>query len=271
MPRRITIAVLTLTATMTTFAASVHLKGGANSEPNFVDRGLTLNSAGSLAGLGNEDLLVTLSATAAATSTCTNQGGNQAPGQNPAEVTVSGSQSIPASEIKNGNVAFNVTTGRLVWFFQHQPNDQWDYDWAFERQVLPLYVNGRTKPLVVTGGKQAIFDAMEADTGKYVFSFDLGLQNVVKAVDPTTGTKTIDESLVPGDGTTKFTCPHAGGAKSWLPSSYNPRTRMLYVTLVEACMDLTPVAPGGRGSLSTGVRWSLRPRDTGFPDASPRR
>src|SRR6185436_5003351 len=64
----------------------------------------------------------------------------------------------------------------------------------------------------------------------------------------------------PGDGTTKFTCPHAGGAKSWLPSSYNPRTRILYVTLVEACMDLTPVGPGGRGSLSTGVRWSLRPR-----------
>ena len=160
----------------------------------------------------------------------------------------------------DSTLAINVTTGRLVWFFQHQPNDQWDYDWAFERQVLPLPVNGRTRPVVVTGGKQAIFDAMEADTGKYVFSFDLGLQNVVKAVDPRTGTKTIDESLVPGDGTTKFTCPHAGGAKSWLPSSYNPRTRMLYVTLVEACMELTPVAPGGRGSLSTGVRWSLRPR-----------
>jgi alcohol dehydrogenase (cytochrome c) len=25
-------------------------------------------------------------------------------------------------------------------------------------------------------------------------------------------------------------------------------------------MDLTPVGPGGRGSLSTGVRWTLRPR-----------
>jgi len=112
MLRRTTIAMLALalTASMTTFASSVHLKGGANSEPNFVDKGLTLNAAGSLAGLGNEDLLVTLSATAAATSTCTNQGGNQAPGQNPAEVTVSGSQSIPAGEIKNGNVAFNVTT-----------------------------------------------------------------------------------------------------------------------------------------------------------------
>jgi alcohol dehydrogenase (cytochrome c) len=160
----------------------------------------------------------------------------------------------------DSTLAINVDNGRLVWFFQHQPNDQWDLDWAFERHILPLQVGGTTRPVVVTGGKQAIFDVMEADTGKYVFSMDLGLQNVVTAIDPRTGGKVIDEQLVPGDGETKFVCPHAGGAKSWLPSSYNPRTSVLYVSLVESCMDLTPVAPGGRGSLSTGVRWSLRPR-----------
>jgi alcohol dehydrogenase (cytochrome c) len=35
---------------------------------------------------------------------------------------------------------------------------------------------------------------------------------------------------------------------------------VIFVPLVESCMDLTPVPAGERGSLSTGVRWTLRPR-----------
>jgi len=160
----------------------------------------------------------------------------------------------------DSTLAINPDTGKLAWHFQHVPNDQWDLDWAFERQLISLPVGGATRKLALTSGKMAIYDALDAETGKYAFSIDLGLQNVVTAIDPQTGAKTIDPKTVPGDGETKLVCPHAGGSKNWNPASYNPGTKMLYVPLVESCMDLIPVKEGTRPSLSSGVRWAVRPR-----------
>lgn len=103
-------------------AASVHLKGGKNAEPAFIDNGVTLNAAGELSGLGNEDITVTLTAEADVVSTCTNNGGNAAPGQNPAPITVMGSQAIPADSIINGNVPFDVTTEAPVLVIPGAPD-----------------------------------------------------------------------------------------------------------------------------------------------------
>ena len=155
----------------------------------------------------------------------------------------------------------NVDTGKLVWFFQHQPNDQWDLDWAFERHVLPLRVNGADED---AGRDRRQAGDLRRDGGRTQVPTRSRWTSACRTSSPRSirrpARRPSIRSLVPGDGETKFVCPHAGGAKSWLPSSYNPRTKMLYVPLVESCMDLTPVEPGGRGSLSTGVRWSLRPR-----------
>jgi alcohol dehydrogenase (cytochrome c) len=160
----------------------------------------------------------------------------------------------------DSTLALNPETGQLHWYFQHQSNGQWDLDWAFERLIAQLPVNGQVKSVVVTAGKQAIFDVVDTETGKYFSSLDMGLQNVVTSIDPKTGVKSVNADLVPGDGKTKMVCPHVGGGRGWHPTSYDPTARIIYVPIVEACMDLVPVEPGERGSLSTGVRWTVRPR-----------
>jgi len=105
-------AVFVVWSAGTAYASSVHLKGGRNAEPAFTDNGLTLAASGELAGLGNGDVLVTLTATGNPVATCQNPGSGEhfPPGQNPAPVTVTGSVGIPESEIKNGNTPFAVET-----------------------------------------------------------------------------------------------------------------------------------------------------------------
>jgi alcohol dehydrogenase (cytochrome c) len=137
----------------------------------------------------------------------------------------------------NSTLAFNPDSGELVWHYQHVANDQWDLDWVFERQIITIPVNGVLRKVVINVGKMAILDALDAATGEYLFSIDMGLQNVVTAIDPKTGAKTIDPATMPDPGTRQLICPDLAGARSWPPSAYNPNTRRLYVPLTEGCMS----------------------------------
>jgi alcohol dehydrogenase (cytochrome c) len=158
----------------------------------------------------------------------------------------------------DSTLALKPETGKIAWYYQHQPNDLWDLDWAFEQMILTVPVNGKATKAVVTAGKTAIIDAVDASDGKYLFSIDAGLQNVVKRIDPTTGRKFTDPDLIPGDKT-KTVCPHSGGAKSWIPGSYDAAAATLYLPLNVACMEMEPIGAGEISALSSGIRWSVVP------------
>lgn len=157
----------------------------------------------------------------------------------------------------NSTVALDADTGELAWHYQHISNDQLDHDWAFERQIMDLTIDGVSRKAVITGGKLAIFEALDAATGDYLFSFDLDMQNVVTEIDSRTGRKTINPAAIPeldqviSQYSMPGICPDWLGARNMQTTSYNPNTKMLYIPISDTCLDD-----------DSGERWQKYPDDS---------
>jgi len=155
-------------------------------------------------------------------------------------------------------MAIEPRTGKLRWYYQHMKNDQLDLDWVFDRVIGHLVVDGERRRVVMTSGKEGLFDVIDAADGSYVKTVDMGLQDFVTAIDPETGEKTVDESKIPDGSETVFVCPHGGGGRNWGATAFNEATARLFVVARDVCMDLRPVS--GTGFLSTGVAVDYAPR-----------
>ncbi|KCZ58681.1 pyrroloquinoline quinone-dependent dehydrogenase [Hyphomonas chukchiensis] len=162
----------------------------------------------------------------------------------------------------NSTLALNPDTGKLAWFYQHLPNDTWDLDYAFERLVIPLTVDGEKRKAVATIGKLGIVELLDAATGEFLAANDLGIQNIIKSIDPGTGEKFIDESRWPQSLDSKLSyCPGPGGARNWPATSYDPRTEMLYVPMNEHCAVAVaaPLEPGEKYNGGAGSTYIFSP------------
>ena len=109
----ILVAVLATVAVTATAAqaASPHFKRNGSPVCTISLAGSTSSTTctGVLAGLGNDDLLITTTVSGSAVYQCQNAGGNTAPGQNRVLVGPAVAPTfIDGDEIKNGNLTFNT-------------------------------------------------------------------------------------------------------------------------------------------------------------------
>jgi alcohol dehydrogenase (cytochrome c) len=158
----------------------------------------------------------------------------------------------------NTTLALRPETGEMVWYYQHVARDVWDLDWAYERTLATIMVDGKPRRTVTTAGKLSIFDTLDAATGRYLFSKDMGLQNLISAIDPKTGIKTISPKFKPEPNVEKTVCPSALGGRNWPSTAYNPQSGVLFVPLNEDCMGFlwTP-----------GPTFDIRPYPIARPDS----
>ncbi len=131
----------------------------------------------------------------------------------------------------NSTLAINPDTGKLVWYYQHLPNDTFDQDYAFERVIVPIEWRGSKRKVVMTAGKPGVIEVLDAATGEFLYATDPGAQNIF-TFDPKTGVKTL---LPPGPPEGIKRCPSNNGARNFLAGSYSPSTDRYYISINDVC------------------------------------
>jgi len=162
--------------------------------------------------------------------------------------------SSPSALYSNSTVALDGKTGKLLWYFQHLPGDDWDEDWTNERTLIHTKLNPNPKfvkwinPKIKPGEERdTIFAAGESGgiflldrlTGEFLWAnpFPYDAPNFwLKNVDVNTGKTYLNEDLIfRNKGEEKIICFF--NTRSYWPAAYSPLTNSMYVPYIDVCLD----------------------------------
>lgn len=128
-------------------------------------------------------------------------------------------------------------TGEAIWAYQMNPHDDHDYDGVNENILLDLNIGGRLRKVLAHPDRNARLYVIDRQTGEVISAEPFAFQNTSTGVDLKTGKLQIVSAKSTGFKTVRDICPAAPGGKDWQPSSYSPRTGLIYIPHNNLCME----------------------------------
>jgi alcohol dehydrogenase (cytochrome c) len=168
----------------------------------------------------------------------------------------------PADLYSNSTIALDPDTGKLRWYYQHLPGDDWDEDYANERTLLRTTFNpdpklvkwfnpdvkrGEQRDVAVMVGEGGGIFVIDRGNGQFLwanpFPFDTP-DFLISNVDGKTGRVSLNKSkLFTGPSDRRVIC--YWNTRSYWPTAYHPGVNSLFVPYVENCLDMTSEGPNG--------------------------
>src|SRR5579862_3022135 len=124
-------------------------------------------------------------------------------------------------------LAVDLTTGKLKWYFQTVPNDNWDFDSVQQLMLLDLRIDGRVRKVLTQASKNGFFYAIDRVSGQFISAFPFVKVNWAKGVDDSGRPMVNAEAYYDTDPVAVY--PTGGGAHNWAPMSFNPDTGLVYI------------------------------------------
>jgi len=160
-------------------------------------------------------------------------------------------------------LAVRGATGKLVWYYQEVPGDDWDYDSIADLMLADLTLNGRRRQVIMHAPKDGFFYVLDRVTGELISADPYTKVSWASGVDLKTGRPNVNPAARYAAAAVRV-MPGPGGGHVWAPWSYNPSTGLVYIPgttgqsyTYRANPDFvaTPngVGPTGRGAMNMGT------------------
>ena len=133
-------------------------------------------------------------------------------------------------------LALDADTGRLKWYFQFTKHDEHDWD----ATQVPVMIDAVGRRLIAQADRNGFFYVIDRTNGKLISASPYGKQTWSDAKD-SDGRPTANKNASPTlKGHT--ICPGALGTTNFMAPTYDPQTKMFYVTARDQC-DVFSTAP----------------------------
>lgn len=138
----------------------------------------------------------------------------------------------------SGMFARDPDTGEAVWFYQMSPHDLFDWDGINEDILLDLPIHGQKRKVLVRPDRNGYIYVIDRATGQVLSATPYVHSTTTTGVDLKSGRLQRVSDKTPHTGqVVRDICPMAPGAKDWQPSSFSPRTGLVYIPHENMCMD----------------------------------
>jgi PQQ-dependent dehydrogenase (methanol/ethanol family) len=137
-----------------------------------------------------------------------------------------------------GIFARDISSGEAVWHYQASPHDLYDHDGVNESVLVDLPVNGETRKVLLHPDRNGYLYVVDRTTGEVISADPYAAITTSNGVDLKNGALKYNPAKEPVAGKVIHDiCPGAPGAKDWQPSSWSPRTKLLYIPHQNICQD----------------------------------
>ena len=132
-------------------------------------------------------------------------------------------------------VALDPDTGRMRWYYQTTPSDNWDYTATQDMALAEMTIDGKRRKVLLQAPKNGFFYVLDREDGSLLRAHPYTVVTWASHVDLETGRPVEIPGMDYRDGA-KWVLPGSGGGHNWQAMSTDVEAGLVYIPTQETPM-----------------------------------